>query len=241
MKTIILAAGFATRLYPITEKKSKPLLKISGKPIINYIIEKVREISEEEIIIVTNSLFYSDFLSWKKEYSYSNVTLIDDGVSIPSMRLGAIGDLLFAVDKLQLNEDLLVICGDNLFTYSLADSFDLFRKERKNLSLFFDLRNFEEAKRFGVAQIDSSNIVCDFEEKPNNPKTTLCSTSTYFFLKESIPLMREFCEIENMDQPGLFLKFLYKRVPLYAHVVKEKWIDVGTIDSLNKANKESWN
>ena len=238
MKAIILAAGFATRLYPITENKAKPLLEINNKPIINYIVDKIREISSEEIIIVTNNKFYGDFIQWKEKNNYSNLTILNDRVCNPEERLGAIGDLLFVIDKNKINEDLFLISGDNLFRYSLKGAYDIFKKERKDLSIFNDLMDIKEAARMGVALI-KDNLVIDFEEKPKNPKSTLCSTSTYFFRKETIPLMKEFLkEPGNKDQPGLFLEYLYKRAPVYAYVSNEKWIDVGTIESLKRAQFE---
>lgn len=235
MKSIILAAGFATRLYPLTKNKAKPLLEIRGKPIIDYTIEKIREITSEEIIIITNNLFYHDFCLWKMKTDFKNVSIINDGVSDSSSRLGAIGDLLFVIDKLNIDEDLFAISGDNMFDYSLKDSFNLFREKKQNLSVFYDIKNLEEAKRFGVAEINNSGIISNFEEKPNNPQTTLCSTSTHFFLKEIIPLMREFCKEKHSDQPGLFLKFLFPKIQIYAHIVKGEWIDVGTKESLSEA------
>lgn len=240
MKAIILAAGFATRLYPLTLNKSKCLLEISGKPIIEYIIDKINEIPASEIIIVTNNLFYNDFLSWKNMKKYNNVEIINDGVSVISNKLGAIGDLLFAINKKNIDEDLFVISGDNLFKYSLRKPYEIFKNEKKNLSIFYDVEDINEAKRFGIALI-KDNLITDFEEKPSAPKSTLCSTSTYFFRKETIFWMKNFViEEKNSDQPGLFLEYLYKKTPILAYVSDEKWIDIGTIEAFNRAQRESW-
>jgi len=238
MKSIILAAGFATRLYPLTENKSKSLLEINGKPIINYIIDKIKEISSDEIIIITNQKFYLDFLNWKEKSSYSDVIILNDGVSSLEKKLGAIGDLLFAINKQGIQEDLFVISGDNLFRYSLKEPKEIFEKEKKDLSIFYDLKNLEEATRMGVAQI-KNNLIINFQEKPSNPKSTLCSTSTYFFRKETIPLMKKYLEEPgSKDQPGLFLEYLYKKVPVYAYQTEKKWIDIGTFESLQEAQAE---
>ncbi len=235
MKSVILAAGFATRLYPITEDKAKPLIEINKKPIINYIIDKIREISLEEIIIVTNDKFYPHFLEWMKKSNYSNITILNDGVCNPEKRLGAIGDLLFVIDKQKINEDLFLISGDNLFRYSLKEAYSIFQKERKDLSIFNDSEDWNIAKRMGVALI-KDNFLIDFEEKPQKPKSTICSTSTYFFKKETIPLMKQFVnESKNADQPGLFLEYLYKKIPIYAYLTSERWVDVGTINSLRQS------
>jgi len=238
MKSIILSAGFATRLYPLTENKSKSLLEINGVPIINHIVNKIREISSDEIIIVTNQKFYLDFLNWGEKNDYLNIKILDDGVSTLEKKLGAIGDLLFVINKKKINEDLLVISGDNLFRYSLTEPKEIFEKEKKDLSIFYDVKNLEEATRMGVVQVKDNTII-DFQEKPQHPKSTLCSTSTYFFRKETIPLMKEYLkEPGNKDQPGLFLEYLYKKVPVYAYITKEKWIDIGTFESFQKAQTE---
>lgn len=236
MKAIVLAAGFATRLYPLTLNKSKSLLEINHKPIIEYIIEKICEIIEiDEIIIVTNSKFYQDFLDWKKDRKI--LTILNDGVSRLEDKLGAIGDLLFVIDKKKIDDDLLVISGDNLFDYSLKEPYKIFKRERKDLSLFYDTKNLEEAKRFGVVLI-KDNIITDFEEKPQNPKSTMCSSSTYFFKKSTFPLIKKFASRGISDQPGLLLQYLYKELPIYAYITNGKWLDIGTKESLEKAIRE---
>jgi len=238
MKAIVLAAGFATRLYPLTLNKSKSLLEIKHKPIIDHIIEKIEEIKDiDEIIVITNNNFYRDFLNWKKDKNKRILTILNDGVSRLENRLGAIGDLLFAINKRGINDDLLVISGDNLFDYSLKEPYELFRREGKDLSLFYKVRSVEEAKRFGVALI-KEDIIIDFEEKPQNPKSTFCSSSTYFFKKSTIPLIKEFANNGLADQPGLFLQYLYKKISIYAYITNGKWLDIGTKESLEKARKE---
>jgi len=236
MKAIILAAGFATRLYPLTLNKSKSFLEIKGKPIIDFIFEKIEEIKEiDEIIIVTNNNFYQDFLNWKGDRE--NVTILNDGVTELNKKLGAIGDLLFVINKENIDDDFLLISGDNLFNYSLIQPFEIFKKEKMDLSLFYDIKNKEEAKRFGVALI-KNNLLIDFEEKPQNPKSTLCSSSTYFFRKETIPIIKEFVSKGSADQPGLFLQYLYKIIPIYAYIVEGKWLDIGTKEALEQAQRE---
>jgi glucose-1-phosphate thymidylyltransferase len=238
MKSIILAAGFATRLYPLTENKAKPLLEINNKPIINYILDKIREISSEEVLIVTNNKFYEDFINWKNKSKYSNISILNDGVSDLEKKLGAIGDLLLVVKEKKIDEDLFVISGDNLFKYSLQEAKDIFEREKKDLAIFHDVKNKEEAKRLGVAKV-KNNLIVKFQEKSLNPISTLSSTSTYFFRKETIPLMEKFLkEPGSKDQPGLFLEYLYKRTPVYAYITEKAWIDIGTIESFQKAKIE---
>lgn len=239
MKAIILAAGFATRLYPLTKNKAKSLLEINGKSVIDYIIEKIRELPAiDEIFIITNNNFYENFLKWKKEKNYNRLDILNDKISKIEEKLGAIGDLLFVINEENINEDIFVISGDSLFKYSLKEPFEIFRKKNVDLSIFYDVKDIKKAKRFGVALINDKNVITDFEEKPENPKSTLCSTSTYFFRKETIPLIRKFCEKEkDKDKPGLFLQYLYKKIQVYAYITKEKWIDIGTKEALEEARK----
>lgn len=236
MKAIILAAGFATRLYPLTQDKSKSLLEIKGKPIIDYILEKIKEIPIDEIIIITNNKFYNNFTAWRENRKdIEKIKILNNGVSFEKEKLGSIGDLLFVIDREKIDEDILVISGDNLFKCSLKKAYDVFKKENKDLSIFYDVQDTEEAKRFGVALV-KDNFLVDFQEKPPEPKSTLCSTSIYFYKKETMGLIKKFNrEAENKDQPGLFLQWLYKKVPVYSYVTKEKWIDIGTKEALEKA------
>lgn len=240
MKAIILAAGFATRLYPLTQNKAKPLLEIKGKPIIEYIVEKIKEIEDiDRIIVVTNNKFYNDFLDWrnKKNDEYKKkIKILNDGVDSEKEKLGAVGDLLFAIEQENIQEDIFVIAGDTLFKSSLKYLYGLFKKENKDLTIFYDIHNIEEAKRLGVALV-KNNLIVDFEEKPPRPKSTLCSVPAYFYKKRTLGLVKQFVQEEyNKDQPGRFLEYLYKKVPVYAYTKEEKYINVGTIEELKQAS-----
>lgn len=156
-----------------------------------------------------------------------NVKILNDCVNPEKEKLGAIGDLFFVIDKMKINEGLFVILGNNLFEYSLKEPYNIFKTERKDLTIFHDIKNKEDAKRFGIALI-KNNLITDLEEKPQNPKFTLCSASIYFFRKETITLIRQFLKDEQKaDQPGLFLEYIYKKILVYAYIAKEKWIDIG--------------
>lgn len=237
MKAIILAGGFATRLYSLTKNKAKPLLEVKGKKIIDYIIEKIKKIKNiNEIIIITNNKFYKDFLEWKKTQK-SNIKVLNDGIDFEEEKLGAIGDLFFAIKKEKINEEILIIAGDSLFKFSLEEIYPIFKRENKDLAVFHDIKDFEKAKRFGVA-VTKDNLIIDFEEKPEDPKSTLCSVAIYFYKKSTLDMIRKFNEeVENKDQLGLFLKWLYKKTPIYAYITREEWIDIGTKESLEQAKK----
>jgi glucose-1-phosphate thymidylyltransferase len=235
MKAIILAAGFAKRLYPLTKNFPKPLLKIKGKPLVDEIVKKIQEIKEvDQILLVTNNKFYDFFIDWKNEDNF--IKIINDGVDEESKKRGAIGDLVFTLESEKIDEDILVIAGDAFFTFSLKEPYNLFKKSNKDLTVFQDLKDKDSAKDFGVAVI-SENKILDFQEKPLNPKSTICSVPIYFYRKETLKLIKEFDKKTSIsDQPGLFLQDLYKRVPIYAYLAQGKWIDVGSKKSFEEAN-----
>lgn len=240
MKAIILAAGFATRLYPLTKNKPKSLLEIKGKPIIDYIVEKIKEIEDiDRIIVVTNNKFYKDFLVWKNKKNNEDkkkIEILNDGIDSEKEKLGAVGDLLFAIEQENIQEDIFVIAGDTLFKSSLKYLYGLFKKEDKDLTIFYDVHNIGEAKKLGVALVEN-NLIIDFQEKPSKPKSTLCSVPAYFYKKRTLELIKQFMQEEyNKDQPGRFLEYLYKKVPVYAYTKEEKYINVGTIEELEQAS-----
>lgn len=233
MKAIILAAGFAKRLYPLTENKAKSLLEINGKLVIDYILKKLEELPEiNEKIIITNNRFYEQFLDWKKE---REIKILNNRVNDEENRLGAIGDILFVLEKENINDDILVIAGDALIDFSLKEPLRLFKEEKKDLTLFRDIKNIEEAKRFGVGFVEN-NLLTDFEEKPKFPKSALCSVPIYFYKKDTLNLIKEYNG--NLDAPGNLLKFLHKKIPIYSYITNDTWIDIGTIESLKIAEKK---
>ena len=236
MKAIILAAGFATRLYPLTLNKPKPLLEIKGKTIIDFTLEKLSEINDiRETIVVSNNKFYNHFVEWAKRRK--NTRIINDRVNSDEEKLGAVGDLLFALNNENINEDIFIASGDNFFKFSLEKPYEVFRKENKDLSIFYDVLNLEDVKRLGVALV-KNNLLVDFEEKPQNPKSTLCSACMYFFRKETIPLIRDYGkEATKKDNPGDLLNYLYKIIPIYIYIAPESNIDIGTKKALEQAQK----
>ena len=238
MKAIIMAGGFAKRLYPLTKNKSKCLLEIAGKPIINYTADKLKEIPElGEIIVITNEFFYKDFINWAKTYPFPIKVLSDGGTSEDS-KIGTLTSFLNFLNKENINEDIFLAGADNFFKFSLKRIYEIFKKENKNLSVFYDIKDLETAKRFGVALI-RNNLIIDFEEKPENPKSTIVSSAMYFIKKETIPLVKELNKGHiKRDDLGNLLEYLYKKIPLYA-LITDKNIDIGTISLFKKAEEEA--
>ncbi len=191
MKAVIMAGGFAKRLYPLTLNKSKCLLDLAGKPIIDYTIDKLIEIPElKEIIVISNETFYNDFVNWAKNHQFP-IRILSDGGNSENKKIGALTALLNFIDKENLNEDFFLAGADNFFNFSLKEIYESFKKEKKDLAIFYDIKDSEQAKKFGVALLDESNIIKEFEEKPENPKSTIVSAGMYFFKKETIPLIKK--------------------------------------------------
>ena len=241
MKAIVLAAGYATRLYPITIDYPKHLLEIAGRPIIDYIIEKIEKLSDiDEIIIVVNDKFYMDFV-WVLERYKGNkkIELINDGTTSADNRLGAIGDLWLAIEKKNINEDMLVVLGDNLFDFSLNDMVDFYKSKRRTTVGVYKLGDKEQAKRFGVVEIEGEKIV-GFEEKPENPKTDLVGIGIYLHPKDDIKKIEEYLKINNpKDAPGNLIKYLVDTQDVYGCGFNGKWYDIGTQEVYEEVNN-SW-
>ena len=191
MKAILLAGGFAKRLYPLTLNKSKCLIELGGKPIIDYTIMKIKEIPEiGEIIVITNKTFYDDFIAWSKTHPFLKIRVLSDGGDSEGSKIGALTSLLNFIEKEGLDEDFFLAGADNFFKFSLKEIFEIFKEKNKDIAVFYDIKDFEQAKKFGVAILDENNIIKEFEEKPENPKSTIVSACMYFFKKETLSLVK---------------------------------------------------
>jgi len=236
MKAIILAAGYGVRMYPLTENTAKPLLPISGKPLLYYILNKVIEARPEEIIIVTNAKFYEDFVKFKKNFPCTiPITLINDLSTSNENRLGAIKDLLFACESLPEKEELLVLAADNLLEFNLKDFCTAGKKFGGEATITVrSVLSKEILRRHGVAEL-SGNRVISLEEKPQEPKSTLISICCYYFpSKLKLLLQNYLAENKGADAPGNFISWLAKRGSVSAFVFKEKVFDIGCMEDYNK-------
>lgn len=241
MKALILAAGYATRLYPLTLNTPKHLLPIAGKPMLNYIIDKLKDIgSIKEIVVVTNDKFYPNFVEWAAKNSSSKpIKVLNDHTKSNEDRLGAIGDIHYAIQQEKLREDLLVIGGDNLFDFEINDLIDFFNSKKRSVVALYDMKKKEAlAGKFGVVLIGRNSKIVDFEEKPKNPKSTLASTFCYIFSRDDIEEL-ERCIRENKkpDNAGDFIKYLAAKKDVYGFVFKGIWFDIGSFEHYDQANK----
>lgn len=241
MKSIILAAGYGTRLYPLTKDKPKPLLEVGGKPIIDHIIKKIGGIDEvDEIFIVTNDKFYNNFEKWIKNFqSNKKIKIVNDKTTSNEDRLGSLGDINFVIEKEDIQESLLIVAGDNLFEFSLNEFVESHKKHNKSAVALYDVQDKELAKHYGIVAVGDEGKMIEFEEKPSEPKSTLASTGVYIYPPHVLPMLQEFVKkYKNSDKAGNFLEWLHKREHVYCYITKEKWVDIGTLDQLEKAKEE---
>lgn len=233
MKTVILAGGYAKRLWPITLDRPKPLLPVAGKPILEYILERY-PFSEPPILSV-NRRFEANFSRWAKEQG-RRVELVVEESRSEEEKLGSVGALAFLVERLSLDEDLLVIGGDNLFFFDLSAFLDAFKGN--TLVALYDLGDPARARRrYGVAVVEGGQVV-EFQEKPEEPKSALASTACYIFPRRVLPLIREFISQAEagQDAPGYFLKWLLSREAIDVFVFREGWFDIGGREAYIEAN-----
>lgn len=230
MKALILAAGYATRLRPLTNSIPKQLLPVGGRPMVDWILDRISETSADEVHLVTNARFASDFARWADG---KGVYVHDDGTTSNEDRLGAVGDIQFV----GLDDDLLVVAGDNLFDYSLADYEAYWRRTGGSCVAVLDVGDPELAKKYGIVDVDEDDRVVGFVEKPEDPPTTLCATATYFYDREHIRLISTYLAEGNpSDQPGNFIAWLHSRTPVYAYRFDGEWYDIGDRDQLLEAD-----
>ncbi|NJE08902.1 NDP-sugar synthase [Thermococcus sp. M39] len=230
MKVLIMAGGYATRLWPITKDNPKALLPVGDKVILDYIIEKTKEL-DLKVYVSTNRFFAKYFEEWSKD---KDVELLIEDTLHEEEKLGTIGALNEALERLGL-DDYLVIAGDNLFSFSLRDFLDRF--DGNTLIAVYDVGDFELAKRYGVVLLEGNKVI-DFEEKPAKPKSTWISTGVYVFPREVMEMIPQYLEEGNRDSPGYFIQWLLKKgIEIHAYKFDDYWYDIGSADSYLEALK----
>ncbi|MAH43725.1 hypothetical protein CL614_08475 [archaeon] len=237
---IILAAGYAKRLYPLTKNFPKPLLEIEkNKPVINYIIEKLEKTDIEKIYLITNNKYFNHFINWKNNLKTNlNIEIINDNTKTEETRLGAIGDLNFTINKLNLAEPLLILSADNLYDFELTPIMNYFKEKEKDTTILIEQPE-EIIKLTSSVKIDNNSKITLFEEKPKIPKSLLVSIGIYLYTKETVNLIQHYLDSgNNPDQPGRFLQWLYKEKEVHGLTINERWFDIGSLESLEKARKE---
>jgi glucose-1-phosphate thymidylyltransferase len=243
MKVIILAAGYATRLYPLTLSRPKPLLPVAGKPMIDHVLDNLAPVGGiERVYIVTNAKFARQFQEWADNYHATKAkldfTIVNDGSTDDSNKLGAIGDLHLVITRENVADDMIVVAGDNLFSQSL-DAFGKYSRQKNAPVLaVYDVGDLEEIKKYSAITIDSSSRITFFEEKPRQPTSTITGIALYYYPRSTLPLIRQYiAEGNNPDQPGRLIEWLYTRTPVYTWRVPGIWYDIGSKEALEEANR----
>ena len=245
MKGIILAAGYATRLYPLTLNRAKALLPVHGRPIIDYIVDEMNTLKDlDQIAVISNHRFINQFSEWAQQRRRTErpgnlpIVVLDDGTMSEADRLGAIGDIQFGIERLNIQDDLLIIAGDNLFTYRLKDAWNHFRAHGEDMILARRMPPDEDLRRYAIAVLDDQGRVQDLAEKPAQPKSNLAVFATYFYCRETVPLIGQYLREGNKpDAPGHFPVWLYQRKPLRCFLFDGLCIDIGTPESYAEVEK----
>jgi glucose-1-phosphate thymidylyltransferase len=234
MKCVLLVAGYATRLYPLTRSLPKPLLEVGGRPILDWILEKALKVELlDEIILVSNSRFLGAFEGYlEKRKLPLRASCLDDGTTDNEHRLGAIADLALAIERRGLEDDILVLAGDNLFDFELSDFAAFFAAKGADCITTHALDDLEALRRTGVIELGADGRVLSFEEKPREPRSRFAAPPFYLYRRETLPLLREYLATGgNPDAPGNFLPWLLARKPVYAYRFEGRRYDIGTIES----------
>jgi glucose-1-phosphate thymidylyltransferase len=243
MKVLILAAGYATRLYPLTLTQPKPLLPVAGKPMINYVIDNIAAIPDiDRVYVVTNAKFAGHFQKWADAYraakSALSFTVVNDGSTDDSNKLGAIGDLHLVITKENVDDDLIVVAGDNLFSNSLEDFGKFCRQKNAPVLATYDVGSLEQVKKYSSISIDKEGRIVSFEEKPKAPTSSVTGIALYYYPRATLPLIKQYiAEGNNPDQPGRLMQWLYPRIPVYTWTVPGLWFDIGSRETLEEANR----
>jgi glucose-1-phosphate thymidylyltransferase len=237
MNAIVLAAGYATRLRPLTDNFPKPLLPVGGRPMIDWIVDRIEEVDDlEGIHVVTNARYAADFARWAEG---RGIRVHDDGTTSNEDRLGAVGDLRLTIEEGRLQgDDLLVIAGDNLFDYSLADYVDWWRgKGDASAVAIRRVADRELLKQYAVLTLDDDDRITSLIEKPEDPQGDLAATATYVLHHAHAARVQEYLEEGNSpDQPGRFIEWLVPRVPVYGYAFEGVWMDIGDRTQLLEAD-----
>ena len=229
MQALILAAGYATRLYPLTIDTPKALLPIGQSCMLSFIWEGLKTIPNlSKIHLVTNARFACQFEQWN-EKNGSPMTIWNDGTTGNEDRLGALGDVKFVLERAAIDDDLMVLASDNFFTFPLVHFYDAFVRTGKDTLLAGEIDDVNELRRFAVAKLDENGIVQELVEKPQNPASTTAIYAMYLYRRDTLPLILQYLAQGNApDSPGLFPQWLYKRREVHAWIFDGECVDIGT-------------
>ncbi len=239
MKCLILAAGYATRLYPLTENFPKPLLEVQGKTILDWLIDDIDSLGTvDEYVVISNHKFANHFLKWA-DGKTQKVTVVDDGTSSNETRLGAVKDIQFAIDELALDDDMLVIAGDNLLDFSLTEFIKYAQLKGTSCIMRYFEGNPEKLKKCGVVSIDENDKITDMAEKPAEPKSNWCCPPFYYYTKADAKLVEKgIADGCGVDAPGSYIAWLCTQTHVHAMEMPGKRYDIGNLESYKKVQED---
>lgn len=243
MNVLILAAGYATRLYPLTLNQPKPLLPVAGKPMVEHVLDNLTPMGGiRRVYVVTNAKFAGHFQQWADRYRASkcalDFTIVNDDSTDDTNKLGAIGDIHFVLQRERVQGDLLVVAGDNLFSQPLGDFGRFCREKQAPVLAVYDVGNLELIKKYNSINVAGDGRITYFEEKPKQPTSTLTGIALYYYPQAVLPLIDQYIrEGNNPDQPGRLIQWLYPRTPVYTWRVPGLWFDIGSKESLEEADR----
>ena len=236
MKCLILAAGYATRLYPLTENFPKPLLTVGEKTILDWLIDDIGD-AADQYVVISNHKFAEHFEKWAAVRP--DITVLDDGTSSNETRLGAVRDIEFAIETLGIDDDVLVIAGDNVLDFSLRTFIDYAKAKGTSCVMRYYEPSIEKLRKTGVAKVDEEGLILDMVEKPASPESHWCTPPFYFYQRKDLPLVRKGIESGcGVDAPGSFIAWLSKEVPVHAMAMPGRRYDIGNLESYRAVQEE---
>ncbi len=239
MKCLILAAGYATRLYPLTENFPKPLLAVQGKTILDWLIDDIDTLGVvDEYVVISNHKFAHHFDKWVAGKA-QRITVVDDGTGTNETRLGAVRDIQYAIDALGLDDDMLVIAGDNLLDFSLTKFITYTQTKNTSCIMRYYEANPEKLKKCGVVTIDGNDKIIDMAEKPAEPKSNWCCPPFYYYTREDAKLVKVGVQSGcGVDAPGSYIAWLCTQTPIHAMEMPGKRYDIGNLESYKRVQDE---
>lgn len=239
MKCLILAAGYATRLYPLTENFPKPLLKVGDKTILDWLLDDINSSKlVDEFVVISNHKFAHHFEEWAGSKEYK-ITVVDDGTASNETRLGAVKDVQYAIEKLNLDDDMLVIAGDNVLDFSLKKFIEYAKLKNASCIMRYYEQNDEKLKKCGVVTIDENDLILNMTEKSPNPATHWCTPPFYYYTKKDATLIQKGIDSGcGTDAPGSYIAWLCKQTKVFAMEMPGSRYDIGNLESYEQVKKE---
>ena len=239
MKCLILAAGYATRLYPLTENFPKPLLDVKGKTILDWLVDDIDTLGAiDEYVVISNHKYAHHFEAWAKGKE-QRITVVDDGTSTNESRLGAVKDIQYAIDLLRISDDMIVIAGDNVLDFSLTEFIRYAGEKKTSCIMRYYEPDFNRLLKCGVVTVDENDMILDMTEKSPAPATHWCCPPFYYYTKEDAGLVRKGIESGcGTDAPGSYIAWLCKQTTVHSMVMPGKRYDIGDLASYERVKSE---